>query len=183
MLPGRRKALPLLVAMALGLLASLAFAACGSEHELEVAEGEPVELGNLHYNVVFSRFLNPEDTEDSAYLVGQPPPAEGESYFGIFVQVENEGDEAQRLPESFTITDISGAEYEAIESESLYALRLGARVGPEDEIPALDSTPRQGPIQGSLVLFEIPQSAAENRPLVLEIPGPADEHAEVTLDL
>jgi hypothetical protein len=32
------------------------------------------------------------------------------------------------------------------------------------------------------VLFELPDSASENRPLVLEIPGP-DGPAEVPLDL
>lgn len=182
--PRRKTALSLLLALMLGVTASFVLSACGSEEELEVSEGEPVELGELTYNVVFSRFLNPADTEDSAYLEGQPAPPPGSAYFGVFVQVENESkDDAQRLPESLTITDISGAEYESIESESLYALHLGTKVEAEDQVPALDSTPQQGPIQGSLVLFEIPDSAAENRPLILEIPGPGDEHAEVTLDL
>ena len=46
----------------------------------------------------------------------------------------------------------------------------------------LDSTPQQGPIEGSLVLFELPASASENRPLTLSIPGP-EGPAKVTLDL
>jgi hypothetical protein len=183
--PGRRTAPPLVLALALLVAAALSLAACGSSEEgLDVVEGEPVELGDLTYNVVFSRFLNPADTEDSAYVTGQPLPPPGSSYFGVFIQVENNSDEqAQDLPEALTITDITGAEYESIPSESLYALHLGTRVGPEDQLPALDSTPQQGPIQGSLVLFEIPDGATENRPLVLEIPGPGGEAAEVTLDL
>jgi hypothetical protein len=185
MTPSRRTALPLILALALLVSAALSLAACGSSDEgLDVAEGEPVELGDLNYNVVFSRFLNPADTEDSAYVAGQSPPPPGSSYFGVFIQVENESDDvAQALPESLTITDITGAEYESIPSRSLYALRLGTRVGPEDQLPAPDSTPQQGPIQGSLVLFEIPDGATENRPLVLEIPGPGDETAAVVLDL
>ena len=42
--------------------------------------------------------------------------------------------------------------------------------------------PEQGPIEGSLVLFELPASASENRPLTLSIPGP-EGPAAVTLDL
>ena len=43
--------------------------ACGySSDSKEVVEGEPVKLGELQYNVIFSRFLNPNDTEDAAYL-------------------------------------------------------------------------------------------------------------------
>ncbi len=33
-----------------------------------------------------------------------------------------------------------------------------------------------------MVLFDLPSSASENRPLILEIPGPGGP-AEVTLDL
>jgi hypothetical protein len=46
----------------------------------------------------------------------------------------------------------------------------------------LDSTPQQGPIEGSVVLFELPETASENRPLTLEIESP-DGKGEVTLDL
>lgn len=37
-------------------------------------EGEPVALGSLEYNVLFTRPLNIDDVEDSQYLVGQPDP-------------------------------------------------------------------------------------------------------------
>ena len=35
----------------------------------------------------------------------------------------------------------------------------------------LDSTPQQGPIEGSLALFLLPAAASDNRPLTLHIPG------------
>ena len=41
---------------------------------------------------------------------------------------------------------------------------------------------RNGPIEGSLVLFEIDEAANENRPLVLDVPGP-DGVGEIVLDL
>ena len=47
----------------------------------------------------------------------------------------------------------------------------------------LDSTPEQGPIEGSVVLFLLPDDASQNRPLILEIDGPEGATGEVTLDL
>jgi hypothetical protein len=177
----RRIAPPLLAALA--LLAAVALAACGSdEQSKEVVEGQPVTLGELQYNVTFSRFLNPNDNEDSAYLVEQPPAPEGSSYFGVFLEVQNEDDEPHELPATLTIRDADKTEFEALESESLYAFPFGGEVESEEQIPVLDSTPQQGPIEGSLALFLLPESATENRPLTMEIPG-EDGPAEVTLDL
>ena len=99
----RRVALPLVAAVLLAALAG-AVSACGySSDSKNVVEGEPVKLGDLKYNVVFSRFLNPNDNEDSAYLVGQKPPPEGSTYFGVFFEVQNESEESHSLPDSFTI--------------------------------------------------------------------------------
>ncbi|HEX5761123.1 MAG TPA: hypothetical protein VF121_18195 [Thermoanaerobaculia bacterium] len=179
----RRLSSPLLAALALVALA-LAIAACGhtSEHT-EVIEGEPVELGELHYNVTFSRFLNPADNEDSAYLVGQPAPPEGSAYFGVFFEVQNESDEAHALPSTLTIHDADEQTYDVLPSESLYAFELGGEVEAQEQIPVLDSTAQQGPIEGSVAIFLLPASASENRPLTLHIPGPEGETGEVTLDL
>jgi hypothetical protein len=182
MAPNRRIAPSLLAALLLAAVA-FAFSACGaSSDSKDVVEGEPVELGELQYNVVFSRFLNPNDTEDSAYLIGQPAPPPGSTYFGVFVEVQNESEESQTLADSFTIADADHQTFEALESESLYALPFGGEVESQEQVPVLDSTPQQGPIEGSLVLFELPASASENRPLTFSIPGP-DGPATVTLDL
>jgi hypothetical protein len=178
----RRNALPLLLGL---LLAAAAFAlsACGySSDSKDVVEGEPVKLGELKYNVIFSRYLNPHDNEDSAYLVGQPEPPEAHSYFGVFLEVQNKSEQTQTLADSFTITDAGHQTFRAIPSESLYAFPFGGEVGSQEQIPLDDSTPQQGPIEGSLVLFELPASASENRPLTLSIAGP-EGPAKVTLDL
>lgn len=177
-----RLALPLLATLALALLA-LTVTACGhSSDSKEVVEGEVVELGELKYQVVFSRFLNPNDNEDSAYLVGQPEPEKGSTYFGVFLEVQNKSEETQKLAETFTIVDADHEKFDAIPSESLYAFPFGGEVESQEPIPAPDSTPQQGPIEGSLVLFELPAAASENRPLTLLIDGP-EGPAEVTLDL
>jgi len=177
-----RLVLPLLAALLLGLVA-MSVSACGySSDSKDVAEGEVVELGDLKYQVVFSRFLNPNDNEDSAYLVGQPALPKGSSYFGVFLEVQNKSEDTQKLAESFTIKDADEQTYDAIPSESLYAFPFGGEVESQEPIPAPDSTPQQGPIEGSLVLFDLPASASENRPLTLFIAGP-DGPAEVKLDL
>jgi hypothetical protein len=172
---------------AVALLAFVALAtgvaACGYEsHEKEVAEGEPVTLGEVQYNVIFSRFLNPNDTEDSAYLVGQPPPPPDATYFGVFFEVQNDHESPQELPESFTIASADHQTYESIPSESLYAFPLGGTVEGHEQIPVLDSTAQKGPIEGSLVLFLLPDTVSENRPLTLEIET-HEETGEVGLDL
>jgi hypothetical protein len=182
-MPCRRQlVLSLLAALALTVLA-LFVSACGySSDSKDVVEGEVVKLGELKYQVIFSRFLNRNDNEDAAYLVGQPPPPNGSNYFGVFLEVQNKSEETQTLADSFTITDASHQKFEAIPTESLYAFPFGGKVESQEPIPSPDSTPQQGPIEGSLVLFQLPSSASENRPLTLSIAGP-EGPAKVTLDL
>ncbi len=183
MSPNRRFLLPLLAALALAALVA-GVSACGYEsHETEVVEGEPVELGELAFNVTFSRYLNPDDTEDSAYLVGQAPPPPRYTYFGVFFEVQNESEEPQALPSTLTITDADHTEFEVLPSESLYALELGGEVEAQEQAPVLDSTAQLGPIEGSVAIFLLPESANENRPLTLHIPGADGDNGTVTLDL
>lgn len=183
MLPNRRALLTLLAALAFAALA-VGVSACGySSDSKDVVEGESLHLGELKYNVTFSRYLNPNDTEDAAYLVGQPEAPEDTNYFGVFFEVQNESDEAQTLPATVTITDADDKEYEAIPSKSLYALPFEGEVEPEEQIPVLDSPPQQGPIEGSVAIFLLPEEASSNRPLTLHIEGSEGEKGEVTLDL
>jgi hypothetical protein len=181
-MPRRRRALLPLFALAL-LALSLGVSACGySSDSKQTDEGEPLELGELKYNVTFSRYLNPNDSEDAAYLVGQPEPPKGQSYFGVFFEIQNESDEPQKLPSTLTITDAEDKEYEVVPSESIFALPFDGEVEGEEQVPVLDSPAQQGPIEGSVAIFLLPEEASENRPLTLHIEG-ADEKGEVTLDL
>jgi hypothetical protein len=178
----RRIALALLVASLLGAIA-LGLSGCGySSSSKDVVEGETVSLGKLQYTVLFSRYLNPSDNEDAAYLVGQPAPPPASSYFGVFIQVQNEDSSPHRLPRSLKISDVTGHVFNAIPSKSVFAMPLGGTVESEEQVPVLDSPAQQGPIQGSLVLFRLPAEASSNRPLTLSIPGP-EGPAKVTLDL
>jgi hypothetical protein len=165
------------------LVAGTLVAGCGEEEELEVIEGQPVELGELLYNVQITRFLNPNDPEDEAYLRDQPPVPPDEDYLAVFMTVENEGDEPERLPEEMTIRDTRDNTYEPLDSDSVYALERGATVPPGDELPAPDTPAASGPISGGMVLFRVDRAVTENRPIELHIPSESDEEAEVELDI
>jgi hypothetical protein len=179
-----RRLLPPLLAMLVLAAVVVSITACGYEStETDVVEGEPVKLGDIHYNVVFSRYLNPNDTEDSAYLVGQAPPEPETTYFGVFFEVQNKNEEAKPLPDKFTIEDSDHEVFESLPSESLYAFPFGGEVESQEQVPVDDSTPAQGPIEGSVVLFLLPDDASQNRPLTLKIHSPDGETGEVVLDL
>ena len=178
-----RRLLRLLPALAV-LALSAALVACNtSEDKRDLSEGQPVQLGDLQYNIVFTRFLNPNDVEDHEYLVGQPAPKPDQLYLGVFVQILNKNKNSPvTVPSGWTITDTEHNNYYPLPSRSPYALRLGAPIGPQDQAPALDSAPQVGPIEGSMVLFSIPDSATEVRPIRLIIPGEGGP-AEVKLDV
>jgi hypothetical protein len=167
---------------------SLALSACMAEEEHEdgvevVIEGEPVRLGPLEFNVYFTRPLNRFDVEDRYYLAGQPPPAPGSTYIGVFVVIKNkDGDVAHEIPESFEIVDTRGRTAENIPSESIFAVPTGTGIEPGEQIPQIDSPPQVGPIQASLLLFEIKDEVLELRPVRLKLDYEG-ERAEVDLDL
>lgn len=182
-MPLTRRALPLFAVLAL-LALTAGVSACGYESDSKhVEEGQSMELGELKYNVTFSRYLNPNDNEDAAYLVGQKEAPKGEAYFGVFFEIQNESDHPQPLPSTVTITDADEQEYEVLPSESEFALPFEGTVEAEEQIPVLDSPPQFGPIEGSVAIFLLPEEASENRPLTLHIEGGEDEKGEVTLDL
>ena len=179
-----RRALPLILACLTLVALAVTVSACGwSNDSKEAVEGESLQLGELKYIVTFSRYLNPNDTEDAAYLEGVQPANKGESYFGIFFEIQNESDEPQKLPSQLTIEDADGNEYGRIANESIFGLPDTGEVEPEEQIPVLDSPAQQGPIEGSVAVFLLPEEASENRPLTLLIATPEGEEGEVTLDL
>jgi hypothetical protein len=182
MLVPRRIALPLifaLAAVALGVVLS----GCGSSDSKHVEEGEVIKLGPLKYQVTFSRYLNPNDSEDAPYLAGQEAPQEGQVYFGVWFEVQNETEQIQKLPTQMTITNLEDTKYEALTSESEFAFPMGGTVEPEEQIPVLDSPAQAGPIQSSIVIFEISAESGSERPLILHLESPEGEKGEVQLDL
>ncbi len=177
-----RRPLAILAAVFAAFALAGGLAACGEEEESEVVEGEPIELGELSYNISLTRFLNPDDNEDAEYLVGQPAEEPGLSYLGVFLTIENETDEQLDSAEDYVVRDTLENEYLPVESESPFALEIGAPVPAEGALPLPDTTAQTGPNQGSLLIFSVDDEVSENRPLKLEIESDG-ELGEVILDI
>ena len=190
--PGRGRYRALAAALATAVL-TMGVAACGAEEETElvdgeeihsVVEGEPLELGDLGFNIALTRFLNPEDTTDAEYLGGLPPPPLNQDYLAIFMKVENEGDEDRRLPTALEmrVEDTTGAEYKPVEMDPVFGLELGGVIEAGGEAPDANTAAASGPVQGAIVLFLVDQDVSNNRPLDLIILAEGEEGL-VTLDI
>jgi hypothetical protein len=183
MRPGRKGAPALAFLL---LIALTGFAGCGSTIGTTAeAEGIPIELGDVKFNVQETRFLNPAQPHDRAYLAGQNlslPPSK--AYLGVFMQIHNSGDKPATLPANseMNIVDTTGAAYQSIPSHTPFAAPLGTVLGPHDDIPAPDTPAASGPTGGALVLWLVDQGVTENRPLKLEIHYQG-ETGEITLDI
>jgi hypothetical protein len=187
MLPARMRTR--LAAIALCVLTALvlagALSACGAGNgsdESEVAEGEPIAISGLEYNVQITRFLNRDDTEDKEYLVGMPPPPPGEEYLGVFMVITNPTDDPRPSASNYVVTDTLANEYDFIKSASPYALSVGSEVEAGGQLPLVDSTGGTGPNQGSLLIFLVNDSVSDNRPLQMKIETFGGS-GDVTLDI
>ena len=162
-------------AVAAGLLVT---AGCGhSETGPQIAatsEGLYLEQGGLKYQVQMSRYLNPADPEDSAYLKGLPQGTQlgtKDIWFGVFMRVENDGERTATATSDYVITDTLNHRFRPVAldtSVNPFAYRPHA-LEPHSLLPNPDSVAGQGVIRGSLVLFKINEDDLQNRPLILHI--------------
>src|SRR4051794_18402570 len=90
--------LPILVA---AVLAAALLAGCGNKEDVTTKadnEGIFIDVGPLSYQVQISRQLNPRDPEDRTYLQGIPADQVAlkpdETWFAVFMRVENNSDKA-----------------------------------------------------------------------------------------
>jgi hypothetical protein len=172
---------------------ALSLGACGDK-VAKVTHGETeasyLDVGGLKYQVQISRALNPHDAEDRGYLVGVGPGDQQltpqETWFAVFVRVQNVSGQPHPTASDYAITDTQGTVFRPLPlaADNLFAYRPGT-LDPKGIIPVADSAPAEGPIQGSLLLFKIPFANLENRPLELEIRSPQapQESASVALDI
>lgn len=181
-----RTAYPIIALLAL-LAGVFPLAGCGGAEDTseaaEAVEGEPLQVGDLIYNVAITRFLNRSLVDDAEYLEGLPEAPPGKSYLGVFLRVESENEDDE-LPsaQNYAVVDASGRVYEPVETDSQYALDLAAIVPPEGELPEADSTASAGPTEGALLLFLVDDDVSEERPLELEVTSTFGE-GTVELDI
>lgn len=166
--------------------------ATGGEEQSRQTEAQTeaiyVTVGGLKYQVQLSRVLNPADVEDEAYLKGLPSDAQDlssdETWFGIFMRVENPTEEALTPTEDYEITDTQDKSYTPV---SLDTDANSFAYTPEplekgDLLPPVDSPAGQGVIQGALVLFRLEIDTLAHRPLKLHFRDP-DTGDEGVIDL
>ena len=177
-----------LITVLLALVAVTALAACGNKEDRVLhgaTEGIYLDLGALKYQVQISRLLNPTDTEDSAYFegvgAGETRLGRGETWFGVFIRVINDGKRGATAADDFEIEDTQGHTFRPVSMAATnpFAYRP-ARVGPGGSLPVPGSIADEGPIGGGLILFKLTDETLGNRPLELRIRG---DRAEGTVAL
>ncbi len=180
-----RRALATVAAVALVATLSVGMSACSSaDHRQNVAEGVPVFLGNLEYGVQISRFLNPSDAEDKAYLDGAPPLPRDAYYLAVFLQVHNHGSTHESLPTRYEVIDTGHHVYLPVPMDNDFAMPLSGTIGSGARIPDPESIAANGPIEGLMLLFLIRNPSVEDRPLTLKIPAAGDRSpGRIELDL
>lgn len=183
--PAMRSQLSFAVVFAALLALLIPLAGCGEDEEgtPEAVEGEPLEVGELIYNVAITRFLNPNIVEDEAYLREAPEEPPGMSYLGVFILIKNETDEEHKSAANYAVVDGSHRVYEPVEFENEFTLDIGAIVPPEGELPAPDTVAASGPTQGALLLFLVDDDVSEERPLELEVETVTDGEGLIELDI
>jgi hypothetical protein len=179
---------------------SLLGAGCGNKHHVTTeapTEGLWVDVGALDYHIQGSRQLNPAITPDDSYLKGLPqgilPPGAKETWFGVFVRIENRTDAQHPTAEEFQIVDTDERVYKPLKlsTDSNPFAYAPTMLDPEGSVPSPDSAGEFDSTAGALLLFKIPLTSYQNRPLELKISAPedpeagdpADAPAEATLDL
>jgi hypothetical protein len=138
-------------------------------------EGLYLDINGLKYQIEMSRYMNPADVEDREYLVGLPggttEPAADETWFGVWVRVENTSeDETRPAASRWEIHDTQENVYRpvAIDTDVNPFVYEAVDVPPKTVLPHVSSAAGQGPVQGSLLLFKLKVDSLQNRPLELK---------------
>jgi hypothetical protein len=165
-----------LVVLAVAVIA-LVVAGCGDSESQKTSaetEGLYLRINGLTYQIQMSRYLNPNDIEDSEYLVGMPSgtaqPAGDDVFFGVWVRVQNESDQTRPSANTWEIHDTQDNVYRPIPLDTKinpFAFKEGVDLPPMSVVPNPSSAAGQGPVQGSLLLFKLKTDSLQNRPLEL----------------
>jgi hypothetical protein len=188
-MPSLARLIALLALSAVALVA----AGCGQKDSevrtLGETEGLYVDVGPLTYQVQISRYINPADVEDSAYLHGLSASdrklAPDQVWFGVFMRVQNYTDQTHSTASDITIRDTQKNVYRpvAIDTAQNVFAYSSRPLGGSAVLPDPESLAAQGPIGGSLILFKLNVDSTQNRPLELEISEGEGARAFIDLDV
>jgi hypothetical protein len=177
------------LAVVLSLALVLTLAACGHKQSKTLkaeTEGTYVDLGDMKYQVEISRQLNAADPEDSEFLRGVSDTLGAEDvWFAVFVRVQNESSKAQKPATQFDITDTEENEFSpvAIDKATNDFAYDAVSIPGNGLLPNVNAVAAQTSIGGELLLFKMPRSTLDNRPLELKIHNPDDFQSVGTVNL
>ena len=181
----------------LAVVAALLLAGCGNADKRVTtgtyageggANAPYLNVGPLVYQVQLSRELNPYNNEDSNYLKGvgvaESTLAPGEMWFGVFLQVYNRTNARLIASDSIYITDTQNNIYHPLPLSRLntFAYRAGPVPG-RGQLPVPGTPERAFGSEGQLLLFKIPVSAYDNRPLEIRITDPENPARSASAEL
>lgn len=183
--------------LALALLSALLLGACGDSHSKvtagtyagESGQNAPyLDVGPLVYEVQLSRELNPNNSEDAAYLqglsAGQRTLAAGQEWFAVFVQVYNNTSRAHPSAGELTIADTQGNVYRPVVSSQANPFTYRPALVPaKGVLPPPDTTASNGATQGALLLYRIQTVSLDNRPLELRVVDPSNPARTASAEL
>lgn len=156
--------------------ATFGLAACWDREEtITTGESEAVyvTLGELQYQVQLSRQLDQFSAGDRDLLKGVPVAerelAPDEIWFGVWVRAVNGTETAQALADEFVIKDTTGREFKPVELDttSPFAYRP-VEIEGGGVYPLPGSASGQSPTTGAFLIFRMPVSALDFRPLEFE---------------
>jgi hypothetical protein len=163
-----------LLVISAALVCALIGAGCGNKQEtvtLGETEGIYLDIDDLKYQIQISRYMNPNDVEDQAYLKGlsggSTKTGADETWFGVFIRVQNPTDETIAPANDFVIEDTQQNLYRPVPIDANvnpFAYKAEP-IPPKSLIPVPDSVASETTIQGSLLLFKIKTESLQNRPL------------------
>jgi hypothetical protein len=173
--------------LSLVLVASLS--ACGNKQSKTLkaeTEGIYLDIGDLKYQVEISRPLNGADIEDREYLRGVTDQLGPEDvWFAVFVRVQNDSDKTQKPATQFDITDTQENEFSpvSIDAKANAFAYDPVPIPGKGLLPNVNSIASQNSIGGELLLFKMPRTTLDNRPLELKIHNPDDFQSVGTVNL
>jgi hypothetical protein len=176
-------------------LLALAAAGCGDKTRVTTfgdTEGIWLDVGPLDYHVQGSRQLNPNQVPDDRYLAGLPKgyaqPTAQETWFAVFLTIENRTGKPAPTATDFTIVDTAGKVYRpvAIDTKINSFAYSPQTLGSGETMPHPDSTQALDSADGSMLLFKLPLTGYQNRPLEFHVKSPtgaAPVEAKLDLDV
>jgi hypothetical protein len=183
-----RTAAAIATAGALALLGT----GCGNKHHTITeakTEGIWVDVGALNYQVQGSRQVTPAMVPDNSYLLGLPvgilPASATETWFAVFMRIENHSGKAHPTAREFEIVDTEDRVFKPLELDvksNPFAYQPQV-LQADHRIPRPDSAQDFDSAAGALLLFKLPLDSYQNRPLELRIKSADVAPREATIDL